>query len=512
MILNPIAERHAATHAKGGPDELTPESIGAVASFNGRGGHVMPQSGDYTAGMVGAMKVYRSFEELGLTEATATPDAIVNAMGDYTIFRCYMTDKAMTCPLAAPFTYGLLTVTRLYSSFTEFRLTGEADAIGAYGYYNSGATPSAWSGWLAPYSPYNKPTAADVGAAPAGYGYGDTMPVIVVADEAALETKLNEILDGMEVYTTKQFLVELTTESALNGFAVLSKTSNFGGGYAHLNVCGYKYSHDYNDAEHWNYVKVKRYGSWSAIEHINPYLASGKEYRTTERIAGKAVYLKNVSGVIQYRLDGETEWKPYAQAVGGLATDGSNAMTGDTLWLNNKYGRVISTADVLQFGCYDEVNKVPLSTHLTLSNRGKEFVADLLKLIVYETNGQENKYTVLHTGNVPNVGNFITGSYVGTGTCGAEGKTEINFPFEPKYVVVFRKTGWTSPDAYWFINPVPEINGLTYDGSLLYDTFAEWEGKTLRWWFENSGQYSQDPTPSLQANVAGTTYYYAAWG
>ena len=47
---------------------------------------------------------------------------------------------------------------------------------------------------------------------------------------------------------------------------------------------------------------------WSEWEYINSPMKTGVEYRTTERIDGKAVYKKNVSGAIQYRLEGETTW------------------------------------------------------------------------------------------------------------------------------------------------------------------------------------------------------------
>lgn len=69
-------------------------------------------------------------------------------------------------------------------------------------------------------------------------------------------------------------------------------------------------------------------------EYHNPPMANGVEYRTTERISGKAVYKKNVNGSIQYRLDGETTWKDYATAVGaasggyGLGTNAVDAPNG----------------------------------------------------------------------------------------------------------------------------------------------------------------------------------------
>lgn len=61
-----------------------------------------------------------------------------------------------------------------------------------------------------------------------------------------------------------------------------------------------------------------RIGSvFSDWEWVNPTMIPNTEYRTTERINGKAVYKKNVNGVIQYRLDGETKWMPYVNVTGG---------------------------------------------------------------------------------------------------------------------------------------------------------------------------------------------------
>ena len=325
--------------AKKYADQASSAASGGVTSFNGRGGHVMPQSGDYTAAQVGAvptarkvngkalssdisltasdvgarpntwtptaadvgarpstwmptaadvgaMKVYRSFEELGITEATASPDAIVNAMGDYTILRCYMTDKAMTSPLAAPFHYGLLTVTRLYSSFTEFRLTGEADAIGAYGYYNSGAIPNAWSGWLEPYSPYNKPTAADVGAASAGFGLGTYAKQLTSADD------LNTI------FTSGWYRYGQSSPPQNVPFA----GDKYLGQYGLVHVIAYNSSacvqivYNTHSLANDNISAMRTIdngvGEW---EWVNPPMAVGVEYRTTERYMGKPVYAKLVS-------------------------------------------------------------------------------------------------------------------------------------------------------------------------------------------------------------------------
>lgn len=123
-----------------------------------------------------------------------------------------------------------------------------------------------------------------------------------------------------------------------------------------------------------------------------------------------------------------------------------------------------------------------------------------------------SEFDILHTGNTPNVCNFIAGSYVGTGTVGVDGKNEITFPFEPKYVVVYQATGWNSV-AFTFINPVKTINAGLPASSPQFSPTAEWSGKTLRWYLTGSLlNGGTEPQAGHQANTSGTTYYYAAWG
>ena len=67
------------------------------------------------------------------------------------------------------------------------------------------------------------------------------------------------------------------------------------------------------------YVALKSVsdGVWNSDwEWVNPPMVDGTEYRTSERIGKKTVFKKNVSGVIYYRIDGQSDWKPYAYAIG----------------------------------------------------------------------------------------------------------------------------------------------------------------------------------------------------
>lgn len=254
--------------------------------------------------------------------------------------------------------------------------------------------------------------------------------------------------------------------------------------------------------------------SWGAWEWVNPPMALGVEYRTTERINGKAVYKKNDNGVIKYRLDGETEWKPYASAVGGVSKAGGDTLT-TTLYYGNKKKALAWHDNDLGFIVTNAEGDSANSTRFMVANSNLSDLANAVWLSRY-VNGVETKYPVLHTGNVPNAGNFITGSYVGTGTVGANGKNELTFPFEPKYVVVYQVTGLGGL-AMEFLRPLAVINVTrSIPSSSSFSSYAEWDGKTLRWWVTKRESLidggSGTPTAGSQSNEGGQTYYYAAWG
>ena len=88
-------------------------------------------------------------------------------------------------------------------------------------------------------------------------------------------------------------------------------------------------------------------GVWSEWEWINPPMEAGIEYRTTDRIDGKAVYKKNVDGVIHYRLDGETEWKPYSKAVGAAVVTCTAWLDWDGWSSTAPYTQTVSAPGVL---------------------------------------------------------------------------------------------------------------------------------------------------------------------
>lgn len=157
----------------------------------------------------------------------------------------------------------------------------------------------------AAYSPVNKPSLAELGAAPAGFGLG-------VFDESNPITK-----------------EELNTPRG-NGWRYISAPSSewsdvfpgLGTIWGVVRIDGLNDAYCRETIYDWYYgnnVTRVKYGSsgWQPWEWTIPPMQLGVEHRTTERIAGKAVYKKNVDGIVYYRLGGETEWKPYVEAGGG---------------------------------------------------------------------------------------------------------------------------------------------------------------------------------------------------
>lgn len=150
-------------------------------------------------------------------------------------------------------------------------------------------------------------TAEQIGAAPAGFGLGAESPEPIIDCDIALR-------NGW-------YLLSGATNAPLSPF------------YGWLEVTSrdatYKIQRAYATSSATIPVAERRMfsGEWKPWEWVNPPMALGVEYRTTDRMAGKAVYKRNNGGTIEYRLDGETEWKPYAAVVGAVKKSG-DTMTG----------------------------------------------------------------------------------------------------------------------------------------------------------------------------------------
>lgn len=110
-------------------------------------------------------------------------------------------------------------------------------------------------------------------------------------------------------------------------------------------------------------IKKRYVGDDIIVEHENPPYEIGVEYRTTERIGGKAVYKKRESsGEILYRLDGETAWNKQNGLVGAAP---SGYGLGETTYSTAIRVRTLAEVDALvnngwyQFdGSYEYLNGI----------------------------------------------------------------------------------------------------------------------------------------------------------
>jgi hypothetical protein len=149
-------------------------------------------------------------------------------------------------------------------------------------------------------------SASDVGAAPSGY--------VASRFSAATNDEITSAIESVIADTDD-------TKMRIARVHVTNSNLDLPGGSWFLTV--YKYN-DTNYSvvakhAHINYIarRAMHSGVLGDWEWDNPPMILGTEYRTTELIGKKSVFKKtDSSGQILYRLDGETEWKPYAYAVG----------------------------------------------------------------------------------------------------------------------------------------------------------------------------------------------------
>lgn len=104
------------------------------------------------ADTVDGWNFYSSLSELGLTEATATAESIVNAMADNSMLLHKLSGTATNAPIQFPYNYSTLRVTKLSTSYAVFECIGTGNSLIQYGYYNSGSS-NKWSGWSTRFLP-----------------------------------------------------------------------------------------------------------------------------------------------------------------------------------------------------------------------------------------------------------------------------------------------------------------------------------------------------------------------
>lgn len=94
---------------------------------------------------------------------------------------------------------------------------------------------------------------------------------------------------------------------------------------------------------------------------------------------------------------------------------------------------------------------------------------------------------------------IATGSYVGTGSYGKDGKRTLTFDFVPQ--LVFLAAVGTSTSTTVFING--DTEAYASYGSMVYENKLVWNGNSVSWYCSSSEK---------MLNTSGTTYLYVAIG
>ena len=221
--------------------------------------------------------------------------------------------------------------------------------------------------------------------------------------------------------------------------------------------------------------------------------------------------------VAQHKTGGADALAP--ADIGAVKKSG-DTMTGDFAVSNSNPIISVIDSDVNSQGALWQTNNQTVLSNrnvsnnknnarsIVINNSGHANSKTELALRLYEMiDGVESWYNILHTANVPSPGNFVLGSYVGTGTKGADGKCSITFPFVPKYVVIGSVIGGTAIEAT-FINPLTTYNINKDTFGTFIDFYCSWSEKTLTWWLDGANNFGAGD----QLNAEGATYRYIAWG
>ena len=133
------------------------------------------------------------------------------------------------------------------------------------------------------------PTPTEIGAPSAGYGYGEPMVWLGFNEESwsstgTFQADLEAVFASMPQGTCKQ--VQFIDADGLNGQKFAGTLWKYTASYGFLTATNYS-----------GHKAIKTYynGTWNPWEWVNPPMAVGVEYRTTERFEGAPVYCGLVS-------------------------------------------------------------------------------------------------------------------------------------------------------------------------------------------------------------------------
>lgn len=196
-----------------------------------------------------------------------------------------------------------------------------------------GARPDTWL-----------PTIAEIGAAPAGFGLG-------VGAAYKNWNDVDSLYENGTYYFSNISIPGVTAEYGVLVVSGIDTSFVFQTLYplTTSNSCLRRQSYS---------------GTWKPWEWVNPPMLTGVEYRTTERINGKAVYKKNDGTCTLYRLDGETEWKKQNDLMGAAPAEFINHAFGT----NGLCTNLLLIDPVNQYGAANKPQRISTSNVTTISN------------------------------------------------------------------------------------------------------------------------------------------------
>ena len=125
---------------------------------------------------------------------------------------------------------------------------------------------------------------SNINAAPDGFGYGGALDTVSGSTDEAFLAAVEAKLAAMPYMGAMQ--INWGSYPALDGLARVGTLAKHNGGQ-YASIKGYSYGGT-------AITRCKNAGTWGPWEWVNPPLALGVEYRTTERYLGKPVYVKVV--------------------------------------------------------------------------------------------------------------------------------------------------------------------------------------------------------------------------
>lgn len=237
----------------------------------------------------------------------------------------------------------------------------------------------------------------------------------------------------------------------------------------------------------------------------------------------------------------DTGVKPTAADVGAVALNGSNTMTGslkiskDSVPGVEFYIASGGSAFVSKNANATTDNGVQLNDYDASGNRaaiqvlGRRWNSPSNVAIVGVSNADKsinNTYNILHTGNLDalNIGQIVTGSYVGTGAYGEANPNSLTFDKPPKFLAIcdtngepifnntsgniMRYMGMTDAlSAEYKTNVWMRVQGSSGWGPTGHAKCSE-DRKTISWYVDSTD--TESTGVSAQCNNSGQTYRYMA--